>query len=1048
MVKFHVTDWTAYHEEDDEGGKSYTVRLFGKTEEPDNKSIFVKAVGFSPYFFIQVPDQWRSSHARIFMDEIKERVWKGERDTLKGFKLIKRKRFRGFTKDKKFNFIRLSFTSVPGFRAYERILRNKVYVNGLHPKMQSGNRKYPLYESNIEPLLRLMHIRKVAASGWIEIDETHAKEIDGESISELNYEVNWQRINPVNKTAVSPLKIAAFDIECTSIDGSFPQAKRDGDKVIMIGTTYSLYGQDECYRKHISTLGSCSPIDGVEVSTATTEKGMFLNWRQELEEQDPDVVLGWNNFGFDEKYMNDRALKIGAKNFFFLSRLKGYFAELKEKKLSSAALGDNELHYFDMIGRVHFDLMKVVQRDYKLMSYTLDYAASYFIREDIGSIDVLEKPAKRNGKKCNMILHAKSTKGIKPGDCISITHDDGISMHTYGENFTDESDKKFKVIDIEGNDIWTYQKNQYHADLHKLVALPANKWAWAQAKDDIKPADIFRLFKGTADDRAIIAKYCIQDCALCNRLVNKLQVLNNMIGMSNVCTVPLSYLFLRGQGVKGTSLVAKRCRERGYLIPVLDKPPVQRDENGNEIEPEKGPGYEGAYVLEPTPGVYYEPITVLDYSSLYPKSIIHRNMSHETIVEGPEYDNLPDHVYYEAFVRESDGSIKRCRYAINYTTMKKGVIPEILEDLLNAREETKAKMKAEQDPFVKAILNGLQNAFKITANSLYGLIGASTSAVYYREIAASTTATGRDMLDFAIRTVKKNFPGAEIIYGDTDSIFIKFLILDENGKRRTDKGALIESIRLGALAEAAINEKVPYPHKIVNEKTMWPFCIISKKRYFGDKWESVDKCERISMGIVLKRRDNAMIVKDIYGGVIHRIMDMKSTTKAVQFIKKSLIKILNNKYPIDRFTISKTLRSTYKEPDKIAHCVLAKRMGERDPGNKPRTNDRIKYAYVRIDKDGKMPKHVLQSERVEHPDYIKEKGLKLDYLFYITNQIQKPVVQFLELILKNPKKIFQQVIYKEMNRRKGVASINHWVKRADSDADPMDMDMPELTIGA
>ena len=76
------------------------------------------------------------------------------------------------------------------------------------------------------------------------------------------------------------------------------------------------------------------------------------------------------------------------------------------------------------------------------------------------------------------------------------------------------------------------------------------------AKDDVKPDDIFRLQKGSASDRCIIAEYCIQDCELVNKLISRLCVVNNSIGMSNVCIVPLSYLFLRGQGIKIFSLVA------------------------------------------------------------------------------------------------------------------------------------------------------------------------------------------------------------------------------------------------------------------------------------------------------------------------------------------------------------------------------------------------------------------------------------------------------------------------------------------------------------
>ena len=97
------------------------------------------------------------------------------------------------------------------------------------------------------------------------------------------------------------------------------------------------------------------------------------------------------------------------------------------------------------------------------------------------------------------------------------------------------------------------------------------KYNWCQAKDDVSPKDIFRLQKGTSSDRAIVAKYCIKDCVLCLDLMNKLSIIPNNIGMANVCSVPLSYIFQRGQGIKVFSLISKECYNLHYVIPELYK---------------------------------------------------------------------------------------------------------------------------------------------------------------------------------------------------------------------------------------------------------------------------------------------------------------------------------------------------------------------------------------------------------------------------------------------------------------------------------------------
>ena len=99
--------------------------------------------------------------------------------------------------------------------------------------------------------------------------------------------------------------------------------------------------------------------------------------------------------------------------------------------------------------------------------------------------------------------------------------------------------------------------------------------------------------------------------------------------------------------------------------------------------------------------------------------------------------------------------------------------------------------------------------------------------------------------------------------------------------------------------------------------------------------EDPNKSKRKSMGIVLKRRDNAPIVKDVYGGIIDILMKEQDINKAVEFLDNCLQDIVKEKYAMDKLVITKSLRSGYKNPDQIAHKVLADRIGKRDPGNKP-----------------------------------------------------------------------------------------------------------------
>ena len=222
-------------------------------------------------------------------------------------------------------------------------------------------------------------------------------------------------------------------------------------------------------------------------------------------------------------------------------------------------------------------------------------------------------------------------------------------------------------------------------------------------KDDVSPQDIFEKHKtGGPKGRAEVAKYCIQDCELCINLTMALDIIPNNIAMANVCFVPQSYIYLRGQGAKIFSLISKCCNEKGIRMPTLNRPfniydyvkeytvngrkfvenkiidDIRQERGGwlldtnkegefkapdkkvindwylkdilDQIEsPPPRAGYEGAIVLDPTPGIYLEdPVGVVDYASLYPSSIIEKNISHDTIILDQEYlDRLIPGIDYE-----------------------------------------------------------------------------------------------------------------------------------------------------------------------------------------------------------------------------------------------------------------------------------------------------------------------------------------------------------------------------------------------------------------
>ena len=1159
--------------------------------------------------------------------------------------------------------------------------------------------------------------------------------------------------------------------------------KLEGDKVTFIGSTFMNYGDSEPYMNHCIVLNTCSklPTDNTFIETYHSEKEVLIAWQKMIQRENPDIVIGYNIFGFDYMFMFKRAEENNCvEEFLKLSRNVDEICGTKikdengrdtgkykiEESSIQIASGQHDLRFIKMNGRLQVDLYNYYRREANLTSYKLDYVAGNFIGDFIKSIEDIENET---------VIKTGNMTGLLTGSYVHF-EEIGHSVDYYADGakflvtYVNKSECKFKIEGIVNPD-------------------QSKKVRWCLAKDDVTPKDIFRMTNGSADDRAVIAKYCIQDCNLVHYLFNKSDILTGFIEMAKICSVPINFLVMRGQGIKLTSYIAKKCREKRTLMPVIEKGGLDE-------------GYEGAIVLDPKCDLYLDnPVACVDYASLYPSSMISENLSHDSKVWTKEYDlagnliedwgekdehgnyiydNLPGYEYvnmpYDTYqyVRKTPTSAaekvksgyKICRFA--QFPEGKAIMPSILEELLVARKTTRKLIPQQTDEFMKQVLDQRQLGYKVTANSLYGQCGAKTSTFYEKDIAACTTATGRMLLTYAKRIIEECYGDsicntkahgpvltkAEYIYGDsvanytpvyvstfkksgakdesnkenriidivtieelankygnnkwvtclepgkqekevcelenvetwsdkgwtklhrvirhklashkkmmrilthtgvvdvtddhslilksgeeispkdvqvgtellhkdiniqrnecewmkeipyfkkcykqeyllklwneylekrldisllnvsvidsdvwvreaiddlchrnceknhaiyiadfgnlyvdeddesirekqanvkanyndfkinrltkiyigintsnqeliseivltaklfgfnyyfnnigeeiiydlkenyeeeeddinyvyehiqqndnclvivinepydcerknpnaikkiieipdyqnyvydlttenhhfaagvgnmivhnTDSVFFTFNLQTPEGKPIRGKEALEITIELAQEAGHLASSFLKGPHDLEYEKTFMPFCLLSKKRYVGMLYETdPNKCKRKEMGIVLKRRDNAPIVKDIYGGIIDILMKEKNIGHAIEFLRTSLQNIVDEKFPIDKLIITKSLRSGYKNPQAIAHKVLADRITARDPGNKPSSGDRIPFVYINT-KD----KKALQGEKIETPTFILENGLKIDYSFYITNQIMKPVQQVFALVLE------------------------------------------------
>lgn len=365
-----------------------------------------------------------------------------------------------------------------------------------------------------------------------------------------------------------------------------------------------------------------------------------------------------------------------------------------------------------------------------------------------------------------------------------------------------------KSINIDGRvifDLYLVLVRDYKLRSYTLNSVSFN--FLGEQKEDVHHSIITDLQNGTEQTRRRLAVYCLKDALLPIRLIEKLMCIINYVEMARVTGVPLHYLLTRGQQIKVVSQLLRKVMSLFRMVNFSFQVFTSQAKEFDYVMPtHQGTGtddqFEGATVIEPLRGYYDVPIATLDFASLYPSIMMAHNLCYTTLLKSPgllepdQYIRTPSNNF---FVKSS---------------VRKGLLPMILEDLLSARKKAKADLKQEKDPFRRKVLDGRQLALKISANSVYGFTGAQVGKLPCLEISQSVTAFGRMMIELTKNEVEKQFcisngykHDAKVIYGDTDSVMVRFGV-----------ATVAEAMELGREAAAFVSESFVAPIKLEFEK--------------------------------------------------------------------------------------------------------------------------------------------------------------------------------------------------------------------------------------
>ncbi|XP_058461751.1 DNA polymerase delta catalytic subunit [Malaya genurostris] len=852
------------------------MRVFGITQE--GNSVCAHVHGFTPYLYVAAPRGFTQSHLSDFRVALDKSVLNDMRsnkenvqEAVLDVELVQKQSILGYNGEDKFTFIKVTVALPRLLAAVKRLLEKEQMM----PEMDFQDCR--VYESNIDFDIRFMVDRNVVGCSWIELPpgkwrmrqkgKTPAPKTRCQIEVDVAYDKFIAHAPEGEWSKVAPFRILSFDIECAGRKGIFPEPQHD--PVIQIANMVIRQGEQEPFLRNVFTLKGCAPIVGSQVLSYDSEQELLDKWASFVRELDPDILTGYNINNFDIPYLLNRASHLKVKNFEYLGRVTDIRSVIKETVIQSKQMGRRENKFVNFEGRVPFDLLFVLLRDYKLRSYTLNAVSYHFLLEQ---------------------------------------------------------------------------------------------------KEDVHHSIITDLQNESDQTRRRLAMYCLKDAYLPLRLLNKLMCIVNYMEMARVTGVPLSCLLTRGQQIKVMSQLLRKCKESGYLIPSYHG-------SGSEEQ------YEGATVIEPKRGYYADPISTLDFASLYPSIMMAHNLCYTTLLQPASKDKFG----------LSDDQITRTPANASFVKMsvRKGILPEILESLLAARKRAKADLKIETDPFKRSVLDGRQLALKISANSVYGFTGAQVGKLPCLEISGSVTAYGRTMIEQTKQEVEQRYTvengyenDAVVIYGDTDSVMVNFGVK-----------SLERSMELGREAADFVSAKFVKPIKLEFEKVYYPYLLINKKRYAGLYFTRPDKYDKMDCkGIETVRRDNSPLVANLMNSCLQKLLIERNPEGAVEYAKQTIADLLCNRIDISQLVITKELAKT-DYAAKQAHVELANKMKKRDAGSAPKLGDRVPYVIITAAKN--TPAYM----KAEDPIYVLENCVPIDANYYLENQLSKPLLRIFEPIL-------------------------------------------------
>ena len=512
-----------------------------------------------------------------------------------------------------------------------------------------------------------------------------------------------------------------------------------------------------------------------------------------------------------------------------------------------------------------------------------------------------------------------------------------------------------------------------------------------QGGDAADPEHVIKMCAGTLEGMKALAEHTLCDALLSIRIAWRLQVLPLTRQLSNLAGNLWANSLLNKRAERNEWLLVHEFKRLKYIVPDKqqfgakqhhvafdDSPEGENEEevpdnNANSsFKRKKAAAYMGGLVLEPKAGLYDKLVLLLDFNSLYPSIIREYNICFTTVER------------LDAEAAQQAESPEAVIPAHPPRGLEDGVLPRVIARLVNSRRAVKQMLKSEKNESVKLNLDIRQKALKLTANSLYGCLGFSSSRFYAKPIASLITWTGRQTLQSTVDLVEKNLR-LDVVYGDTDSIFV-----------HTGQDDYAAGMQIGAEIAKEVNKRYS-KLEIEMDGVFRTLLLLKKKKYAGLKIKDWDKqlFEREQKGLDMVRRDWCVMSKTMGGAILDQLLNpaAKSKEESVTWLEDFLRNIArqmdDNQLPLSEYVITKGITKMpdeYPDAKNQPHVLVAKRRVE--AGERIRPGNEIPYIICNLPEE-----NLSIAERARSPDEATREGLRPDVAWYKAQQIHPPIAR-------------------------------------------------------